>query len=186
MTQQNEQQASEGRHGPRGLGALEAQLMGLLWGTADKLTVQGVVDGLGPGHNYKTVMTVLNRLVDKELLQRELDGRAYRYHPKQSRDEFLRSVADELVGGYLESYGAGSGAHLTSAVDAALPRPATANASAGAGASAGALGEPAGGPTTPPQYYDDDDDHRPSIAGIIGIAAALQLITLLLGRRKRK
>jgi hypothetical protein len=98
----------------------------------------------------------------------------------------LRSVADELVGGYLESYGAGSGAHLTSAVDAALPRPATANASAGAGASAGALGEPAGGPTTPPQYYDDDDDHRPSIAGIIGIAAALQLITLLLGRRKRK
>jgi predicted transcriptional regulator len=178
MTQPNEQQASEVRHGPRGLGALEAQLMGLLWGTADELTVQGVVDGLGPGHNYKTVMTVLNRLVDKELLQRELDGRAYRYHPKQSRDEFLRSVADELVGGYLESYGAASGAHLTSAVDAALPRPATVNA--------GASAAPVGGPSTPPQYYDDDDNHRPSIAGIIGIAAVLQVITLLLGRRKRK
>jgi predicted transcriptional regulator len=178
MAQQNEQQAQEPRHAPRGLGALEAQLMALLWGTTEKLTVQGVVDGLGPGHNYKTVMTVLNRLVEKELLQRALDGRAYRYHPQQSREQFQRSVADELVSGFLESYGPESGAHLTSAVDAALPRPAAASASTATG--------PAGAPTAAPRYYDDDDDHRPSIAGIIGIAAALQVITLLLGRRRRK
>jgi len=174
MAQQHEQNAPETRRGPRGLGALEAQLMELLWGTPDHLTVQGVVDGLGPGHNYKTVMTVLNRLVDKELLQRELDGRAYRYTPQRSRDQFLRSVADELVVGYLTSYGPQSAAHLTRAVDAALPGPAAASAQADAG------------PTAKPQYYDDDgDDHRPSIAGIIGIAAALQIMTLLLGRRKR-
>ena len=172
MAQQNEQPAQESRHAPRGLGALEAQLMELLWGTSAQLTVQEVVDGLGPGHNYKTVMTVLNRLVDKELLQRQLDGRAYRYHPQQSRDQFLRSVADELVGGYLEAYGPQSGAHLTLAVDAVLPRPAPA-----------ASATPP--PPPPPQYYDEEDDRRPSVMGIIGIAAVLQIITLLLGRKRR-
>ena len=163
---------AEQRRPHRTLGTLEAQLMEALWASAD-LSVQGVVDRIGEGHNYKTVMTVLNRLVDKELLQRELDGRAYRYSPQQSRDQFLRSVADEMVIGYLTSYGPQSAAHLTRAMDAALPGPAAASVEADAG------------PTPKPQYYDDEDDHRPSIAGIIGIAAALQILTLLLGRRKR-
>ena len=62
------------------------------------------MDRLGGG-NYKTVMTVLNRLVEKEMLTRELDGRAYRYHPAHGRDEFLRAAADGLVRGYVEAFG---------------------------------------------------------------------------------
>jgi predicted transcriptional regulator len=167
MTQENE---SRSGHALRGLGALEAQLMEALWGTESQLTVQEVVDALGPGHNYKTVMTVLNRLVEKELLGRALDGRAYRYHPQMSRDQFLRSVADELVHGYLEAYGAGSGAHLTGAIDAVLPR-------------AAAEPVPVNAAATAPVYYDEDE-RKPSLAGVIGIAAVLQIITLFL-RRKR-
>ena len=63
--------------------------MAVLWNTEQDLLVQEVVDRLEPGHNYKTVMTVLNRLVDKELLERKLDGRAYRYRTQQGRDDFL-------------------------------------------------------------------------------------------------
>jgi predicted transcriptional regulator len=161
------------------LGALEAQLVEALWISETPLTVQEVVDALGPGHNYKTVMTVLNRLVEKELLGRELDGRAYRYQPRMSREEFLRAVADELVHGYLGAYGAESGAHLTDAVDAVLPRAvAVEKAEAPTPSPEGPSETPA-----PPVYYDADE-RRPTIASVIGIAALLQIITLFL-RRKR-
>ncbi|MCH8199723.1 MAG: BlaI/MecI/CopY family transcriptional regulator, partial [Chloroflexi bacterium] len=121
MAQQNgSASAGSGSRRARGaLGALETRLMEALWGSASELSVQGVSDALGPGHNYKTVMTVLNRLVEKGLLMRELDGRAYRYRPSQSRPQFLRSTADELVRGYLDAYGPEAAAHLASAAGAA-------------------------------------------------------------------
>lgn len=180
MTEQNENRSA---HALRGLGALEAQLMEALWGSESPLTVQGVVDALGPGHNYKTVMTVLNRLVEKELLGRELDGRAYRYHPRMSREQFLRAVADELVHGYLEAYGAESGAHLTSAVDAVLPRAAAPSASSETAESPTPSAAAPSDTPAPPVYYDADE-RRPTMASVIGIAALLQIITLFL-RRKR-
>lgn len=131
MAQQNGS-ASEGagsRRAPGALGALETRLMEALWGAASELSVQGVSDALGPGHNYKTVMTVLNRLVEKGLLMRELDGRAYRYRPSQSRPQFLRSAADELVRGYADAYGPDAAAHLASAAGAGPPPQAPAPAS---------------------------------------------------------
>ena len=112
-------EVSSGSRRARGaLGALESRLMEVLWGSASELSVQGVCDALGPGHNYKTVMTVLNRLVEKGLLMRELDGRAYRYRPSQSRPQFLRSAADDLVRGYVDAYGPDAAAHLASAAGA--------------------------------------------------------------------
>lgn len=175
MTQPNEERAG---HPLRGLGALETQLMATLWATDARLTVQEVVDALGSGHNYKTVMTVLNRLVEKELLGRALDGRAYRYHPTMSREQFLRAVADELVHGYLESYGAESGSHLTDAVDAVMPL-----AAAAPGAPASPTGDSARATPPPPEYYDAEDK-RSALASVIGIAALLQIITLFLKRKR--
>ena len=168
MTQQSGDPPAA-RQAPHGLGTLEAQLMGVLWETSEQLSVQGVVDGLGPGHNYKTAMTVLNRLVEKGLLRRELDGRAYRYRPAQTREQFLRAVADELVREYVEAYGASSGPHLTHAIDSAIPRPETPAAAAGA---------------APQPYANDEPEPRSSMWRIIGIAAALQIVTLLLRRRR--
>ena len=108
---------------PRGaLGTLESRLMEVLWGSALELSVQHVCDALGPGHNYKTVMTVLNRLVEKDLLTRQLDGRAYRYRPRQTRPDFLRSTADDLVSGYLDAYGQEAAEHLAGAAEAVAPR----------------------------------------------------------------
>lgn len=112
---------TEPRKGVKGLGSLEAQLMAALWESPAQLSVQEVCDRLGPDHNYKTVMTVLNRLVDKELLERELDGRAYKYRPRQTRDQFLESVAEEIVQGYVTAYGTNAAHHLSAAVGSAAP-----------------------------------------------------------------
>ena len=173
MAQQNGNlpRTADARRASRGLGTLEGQLMEALWATTSKLSVQEVVDALGPGHNYKTVMTVLNRLVEKQLLERQLDGRAYRYHPRQSREAFLRNVADDLVRGYIAAYGNTAAGHLTGAVDSVAPRPA---------AAPGATPPPA-----PPAPAAHEEERRSPLATVIAIAAALQLITLLLRRGKR-
>ena len=59
-------------------GELEAKVMDAVW-SLDEPTVQTVCDFLGPGHNYKTVMTVLNRLVEKGALTRQRQSRAFIY-----------------------------------------------------------------------------------------------------------
>ena len=116
-------QNSDLRRTPRVLGSLESRIMEQLWATNAPCSVQDVVDALGGGHNYKTVMTVLNRLVTKQLLTRELDGRAYRYRAPNSRTDFMRSVADEIVRSYEGAYGSEGMPHLVRAIGASAPSP---------------------------------------------------------------
>lgn len=47
---------------------------------------------------YTTVMTVLVRLWRKGLLERRKDGRAYAYHPVQTREEWTARRMSELLG----------------------------------------------------------------------------------------
>jgi predicted transcriptional regulator len=49
--------------------------------------------------NYKTTMTVLNRLVDKGVLKRHKSGRAFVYRATASRQELLAGVFDQMVRG---------------------------------------------------------------------------------------
>ena len=107
---------------PRALGSLESRLMDALWGSAAELSVQEVCDALDAQDNYKTVMTVLNRLVEKGLLERRLDGRAYRYHPHVSRQQFLQSAAHDTVHSFAEAYGDEGVIHLIRAVAMHLSR----------------------------------------------------------------
>ena len=112
----------ETRQAPRMLGSLELRLMNTLWSTAAELSVQEVCAVLGPHNNYKTVMTVLNRLVEKEMLDRQLDGRAYRYRPRASRDEFLQTVAHDMVQTFVTSYGQSATIHVAQAMAAIAPQ----------------------------------------------------------------
>ncbi|MCB0222871.1 MAG: BlaI/MecI/CopY family transcriptional regulator [Anaerolineae bacterium] len=79
-------------------GELEAKLMEAVW-ALDQPTVQDVIDHLGGKLNYKTTMTVMNRLVDKGILSRRKVGRAFVYAGTASRDELLASVFDKMVRG---------------------------------------------------------------------------------------
>jgi predicted transcriptional regulator len=88
----------------RVFGELEAQVMDAVW-SLEEPTVQAVCDHLGPGHHYKTVMTVLNRLVEKGALTRRRDSRAFVYHTDQTREVFLGQVSRAVMGGLVRDFG---------------------------------------------------------------------------------
>lgn len=79
-------------------GELEAKLMEAVW-ALDEPDVQDVIDYLGGDLNYKTAMTVLNRLTEKDILNRRKAGRAFIYTAVASRDELLARVFDQMVRG---------------------------------------------------------------------------------------
>lgn len=60
-------------------GALEAEVLGVLWGADDALTPAQVNAVLGEHLAYTTVMTVLARLWKKGLADRARCGRGYAY-----------------------------------------------------------------------------------------------------------
>jgi len=78
------------------LGPLEQQLLEALWqrGTA---TVRELLDDEKVTQAYTTVMTTLDRLYKKKLLDRVSEGRAFRYSPRQSADELRRVAAVEGI-----------------------------------------------------------------------------------------
>ena len=73
--------------GRRAMGALEADVMARLWAADRPLVPSEVRDALGGTLAYTTVMTILGRLWEKGLAQRERRGRAYAYSPTMSEAE---------------------------------------------------------------------------------------------------
>ncbi|MFC6712404.1 BlaI/MecI/CopY family transcriptional regulator [Branchiibius cervicis] len=86
------------------LGDLERQLMDVLWAAEPgvRLSSRQVQERMDPSQEraYTTVKTVLDRLVDKGLVQRRRDGRIWRYYARASRQsltaESLRSVLGDI------------------------------------------------------------------------------------------
>lgn len=72
-------------HAGKVLGPLEADVMRVVWDADAALTVREVMERLNPRRPeplaYTTVMTVMNRLAEKDVLRRRRDGRGYRYEP---------------------------------------------------------------------------------------------------------
>ncbi len=54
---------------------------------------------------YTTIMTTMDRLHRKGLLEREKDGLAWRYTPALSQPEFEKALADALAADILQSHG---------------------------------------------------------------------------------
>lgn len=83
------------------LGPLEVELLRFLWQRGEA-TVREVVDSGEISGAYTTLMTTLDRLHKKGFLNREPEGRAFRYSPRQSREEYngevVRGVIRELLG----------------------------------------------------------------------------------------
>ncbi len=88
----------EGRPLP-GLGPLESAIMLTLWDTPEPLKVTEVTARLEYKRDlaYTTVMTVLTILCRKDLARRHLNGRAWRYAPALSRDDYLTQRVRDLV-----------------------------------------------------------------------------------------
>ena len=91
----------------REFGALEAAIMEVMWAGDRPYVVREVRDRLRYGRPvaYTTVMTVMDILHRKGVLDRDKLGRAWRYRPVEAREdhdarlmaEVLRSGGDESV-----------------------------------------------------------------------------------------
>jgi predicted transcriptional regulator len=82
------------------LGPLEIQVMDVLW-AAGECSVRDVVEKLERRLAYTTVMTTLDRLFKKGLLDRHKAERAFVYSARVSNQEWERQRAGHLVAGLL-------------------------------------------------------------------------------------
>lgn len=80
-------------------GELEATIMARLWELGRPASVREVASGLRPDRPpaYTTVMTVMENLYHKGWLQRERDGRAWRYTPTRSRSGYTATLMQEAL-----------------------------------------------------------------------------------------
>ncbi|CAH1196166.1 MULTISPECIES: BlaI/MecI/CopY family transcriptional regulator [unclassified Paenibacillus] len=114
--------------GERGLnrffGPLEAKIMDVLWSRPGS-SIREVQTALEQDRdvNFNTVMTVMNRLVDKGLLSKSQKGRTSLYHPVQSKEQFMNDQSKELSHELVDEFGALAVNHMLDAledVDASL------------------------------------------------------------------
>jgi predicted transcriptional regulator len=82
------------------LGPLEIDVMEMMWKLGPS-NVRDVVERLERKLAYTTIMTTLDRLYKKGLLERELTDRAFVYQAKLSREEWDRRRAGEMMAGFL-------------------------------------------------------------------------------------
>ena len=82
-------------------GELESGVMDVLWDRGGWLTPGDVHETLTAERPiaYTTVMTILVRLWRKGRLDRQRDGRAYAYRPRQSREEHAAERMGQLLVG---------------------------------------------------------------------------------------
>lgn len=90
----------------RQLGPLEQQVMAIAW-REQIVTVADVVEALKPRtvSAYTTVMTIMTRLAQKGLLERETRGRAYVYRPTMSPQSYEEALARDRVRSLIEEFG---------------------------------------------------------------------------------
>src|SRR5580700_7549704 len=78
------------------LGPLEQQLLSALW-MRGSATVREMLDSGGLNLAYTTVMTTLDRLYKKQLLNRIAEGRAFRYSPRYTQEELEKAAVGETI-----------------------------------------------------------------------------------------
>jgi predicted transcriptional regulator len=83
------------------LGSLEARVMDVVWERGES-SVRDVFEVIDRPLAYTTVMTTLERLFKKGLLNRSKSGRAFLYSPVLNREEWERRRAGGLVAAFLD------------------------------------------------------------------------------------
>jgi len=81
-------------------GNLQAEVMRIIWGLGEA-TVDDVRDARPRSRRaaYTTIQTVMNRLLDRGLLERTRRGKAFVYRPRYPESELVaRSMRERLAG----------------------------------------------------------------------------------------
>ena len=82
------------------LGKLERQVLDEAW-KRSQLSVRDVYLAFDEKVAYTTLMTTLDRLYKKKLLERRKDGRAFLYSAALSRKEFEHGIREDVIDGLL-------------------------------------------------------------------------------------
>ncbi|MGO4544077.1 BlaI/MecI/CopY family transcriptional regulator [Paenibacillus sp. 2TAB23] len=90
----------------RFFGSLEAKIMDILW-NAEELSIKEVQIRLEKEKqiNFNTVMTVMNRLVEKGILQKRLEGRLSLFCPTATKESFIEEQSKRLTENLLDEFG---------------------------------------------------------------------------------
>jgi len=87
------------------LGRLERQVMEVVW-QRESVSVRDVQERMPRRVAYTTVMTTMDRLFKKGMLERDRGGRAFRYRAAYTRRDVERAVAASLLRALLDGGGA--------------------------------------------------------------------------------
>ena len=87
------------------LGELEEQIMQIIWDAKRPLKPADVSRLLERELAYNTVMTIMKRLTDKELLKRSKRGNTYYYQPVKTKQNYVKSSVSKLFHGLVSNYG---------------------------------------------------------------------------------
>ncbi len=113
-----------GRTVPPPLHELESEVMEEVWRQGES-SVRAVLEALNARQPkqraYTTVMTIMQRLDRKGLLQRRRDGRTDIYAPRLSREDYLRARAEAEIDAVVEQYGEAAFVHFVRQMDALDP-----------------------------------------------------------------
>jgi predicted transcriptional regulator len=91
----------------RELGPAQAEIMHVIWRMqgATVPEIHAEITRQRPDVAYTTVLTLVQRLYARDLLEREPEGRTFRYRATRSRDELLALWSDELIDRLIDDYG---------------------------------------------------------------------------------
>ena len=94
------------------LGPLESSIIGVIWNSEKKpVRVREVYEKLKQRKNiaYTTVMSTMDRLYDKDLLDRRIEkgkgGLFYVYWPKLEEQNFKKTAVREVINSLVENFG---------------------------------------------------------------------------------
>ena len=82
------------------LGKLERQVLDEIWRRGE-VRVRDIYVAFEERIAYTTLMTTLDRLYKKRLLDRRKEGRAFFYSPSVSRAEFEHGIREDVIDGLL-------------------------------------------------------------------------------------
>lgn len=87
------------------LGELEEKIMQVLWGQNDWLKPANVQTALPEKLAYTTVMTVLHRLWQKQMVKRRKQKNSFVYQSIISREQYLSENINSFVNNLRNKYG---------------------------------------------------------------------------------
>jgi len=93
----------------RYLGELQTEVMGIFW-SRKSATVREAVELLNERRRrnklaYTTVLTLVTRLWQRRMLEREPEGRGFRYHAAKTRDDVIGELSEQLIDRLFEDFG---------------------------------------------------------------------------------